>query len=512
MFGRTIVLLLLLSAAQQRGSAGTQNNAALWRPRFVNPAFVALDHKVDREFTIEMKGLAQARDWKVSVFNDFQVWNCELVSATFSRINRDTEPGWSVRARIPANAPPELLDLRVCNSEGVGIQKKAVNVVTSFRSDFYILHVSDEQIVNELHTDPSGQFWHMVGTWEEIKWMQQPINLIHPRFVLVTGDQIDFNGALDAWNNWDNWGYRPSGKKVFTREETLALERRLSGLYKDCHQGFQVAYVEAPGNHDVAPENKVLAGSNIHWHDISAGIYETEFGQRSFSFRMGDFYVLMHDWTDSVLKPWAAADYAASVADPTVTFRLIGQHFNTDQAFLPNRCDLMLVGHGHTTATLQSSPYYIYEDGPTFMYGRAGFFNFRRETNGWTCLQTVRPRDQVKDTWPLFTANGAVKKVRCSEPDPMNLETNVVSITNDLPEEFYDGRLRFVLPPHDYQSVENGTISAQYSCRDGTKTVLLVKVVIPANGTITVRVPEPGLGFERAQPGHEVQRAANGPR
>ena len=38
-----------------------------------------------------------------------------------------------------------------------------------------------EQIVNEMHTDPSGQYWHMVGTWEEMKWMQEPVSMTGTR-------------------------------------------------------------------------------------------------------------------------------------------------------------------------------------------------------------------------------------------------------------------------------------------------------------------------------------------
>jgi len=205
-----------------------------------------------------------------------------------------------------------------------------------------------------------------------------------------------------------------------------------------------VAYVETPGNHDVAPSGKRLFGSTIDWHPISAQIYETQFGQRSYSFRMGDFYVLMHDWSDAALKAWAAQDYEASLSDPTIKYRLIGQHFharwdgapNGNESFRPATCDLMLIGHGHTVATIQTSPYYIYEDGPAFKYGTTGFFNFRRTAGGWTCDQTASRRDPTNDVWPLFTANGVTKNVRADQPDSMNITTNRVTITNDLPQNF----------------------------------------------------------------------------
>jgi hypothetical protein len=490
MHGKLWLFACLLLAGMQplAAEALDRNDGALWRPRFAQPAIVALDSPANRQFTAEVKDPSTATGWSVTISNDLRAWECPVVSAVYSQINRATEPGWQVKASVPTNTPPELFTLVISCGEHVSVQSQSVSVSPAFASDFYLLHITDEQIVNEFHTDPSGQYWHMVGTWEEMKWMQEPVNLINPRFVLITGDQIDYNGALDGWNNWVNWGYAPKGKRIFSRQETIDLENRLSNLYKDCHRGYRVPYVETPGNHDVTPADKVLLGSDIRWHPISASIYEEQFGQRSFSFRMGDFYVLMHDWTDAALKQWAADDYRAAMADGSVKYRLIGQHFNSDQALIPTACDLMLIGHGHITATASSTPYYIYEEGPAFKYGTSGFFNFRRNPNGWTCDQTASLRDTAKDVWPLFTANGATKKVRSDPPDARNLTTNSVTIINDLPEEFYDGRVRFVLARGNYPSANNGVILAEYDSADATKTAVLVRVDIPASGSITVSI------------------------
>jgi hypothetical protein len=272
-------------------------------------------------------------------------------------------------------------------------------------------------------------------------------------------------------------------------------------MYMDCHKGYRVPYVETPGNHDVTPPGKVLFGSDIDWHEISAFEYETYFGQRDWSFRMGDFYVLMHDWSSARLRDWAAKDYAAAGADPSIKFRLVGQHYDSkwdgaktgNYAFRPPTCDLMLIGHGHRTETRQTSPYCIYEERAAFVYGTAGFFNFERKNDAWTCDQTVSPpRDEARDVWGLFAANGSPAKVRCDQPDPMNISADEVTITNDLPENFYDGRVRFVLPKGNYGPIQNGTILAEYDCPDQRKTALLVRVNIPANGVIRVRLAPSG--------------------
>jgi hypothetical protein len=120
---------------------------------------------------------------------------------------------WQGRISVPADASPELFNLTVACNERTSTQPQSVSVIETFDTNFYILHITDEQIVNQYHTELSGQFHHTVGTWEEMIWMQQPVNLINPRVAIVTGDQIDFNGALDDWNNWANWGYKPPACK-----------------------------------------------------------------------------------------------------------------------------------------------------------------------------------------------------------------------------------------------------------------------------------------------------------
>lgn len=204
--------------------------------------------------------------------------------------------------------------------------------------------------------------------------------------------------------------------------------------------------------------------------------------------------MLMHDWSDEGLRGWAEKDYAAALRDPTVHFRLVGQHFHTkwdgaptgNAAFHPSSCDLMLIGHGHVVANIQTNPYCIYEDGPAFRYGSSGFFNFRRTPKGWNCDQTTSTRNLTNDAWNLFTDHGAVKKVRADQPDTMNISTNVVTIENDLPQNFFDGRVRFVLDRGKQWIARNGAIMASYDCDDGRRTAVLVRVNIQAVNSVTV--------------------------
>jgi hypothetical protein len=49
--------------------------------------------------------------------------------------------------------------------------------------------------------------------------------------------------------------------------------------------------------------------------------------------------------------------------------------------------------------------------------------------------------------------------------------------------------VRFVLNHGAYRAVANGTILSEYDCANNSRTAVLVRVNIPANGSVTVGVP-----------------------
>jgi len=73
----------------------------------------------------------------------------------------------------------------------------------------------------------------------------------------------------------------------------------------------------------------------------------------------------------------------------------------------------------------------------------------------------------------------------------MNVTADSITVSNDLPENFYDGRVRFICNKGLY-SVRNGTILAQYDCADGTRTAVLVRVNIPARASVTATIAAKG--------------------
>jgi hypothetical protein len=95
----------------------------------------------------------------------------------------------------------------------------------------------------------------------------------------------------------------------------------------------------------------------------------------------------------------------------------------------------------------------------------------------------------ANDVWHLFTDNGERKLVRADQPDTMNITTNTVTISNDLSQNFYDGRVRFVLKKGNYRTVKNGVVLVEYDCVNNQRTAVLVKGNIPAKSSLTISIP-----------------------
>ena len=70
-----------------------------------------------------------------------------MQSAVYSTIHHNTESGWKLTIAVPADVPPELMDLNITHiTGGNDLTNRAVSVVSNFETDFYILHTSDQHI------------------------------------------------------------------------------------------------------------------------------------------------------------------------------------------------------------------------------------------------------------------------------------------------------------------------------------------------------------------------------
>jgi hypothetical protein len=450
-------------------TVSTQAAPVIWTPRPHNPAFV----QPGDSFVAEVRDSSSRtpQSWTAQLSNDLRTWPCTVNSAVYSTIHHNTESGWRLTISVPADTPPELLDLTVAHPlSGTYVALRAVSVVNDFETSFYILHTTDQHVDNTtaVKANGSSSLTWATGSTQSMGWAAPVINLINPRFVVYTGDNLHLYFSATDWCGMTEAQHRCS-------------------IYLDALKQYKVPTLMTTGNHDIGWSDYV---SIQQWRDT----YETLIGQRSFSFYMGSFYVLTNEWTSDEFLSWAKSDYTASWSNPAVKYRLIAQHYYdsaTGWTTVPDAshpCSLAIVGHNHTVNTLQTSPYLVYSDGTGQDYQQSGFYDFRRSPTGWTCMQASSHVSDV-DVFKLFGDWGTPGKVRSSFTcaNDGTQTSNMSTIINDLPQNFYNGRVKFLMKHGNYR-VAGGSIEAQYDYANGTKTAVLVKVNIIENTTTSVSI------------------------
>lgn len=415
------------------------------RPNFGVPEFAEPGGTI----RVEVKHAAglDAGLWSAVLMNDLRTWTAAVESAEFGTfVDNNTVSGYRLTVRLPTDIPPEVHKLVISHpAGGSAVNHNAVGVVTSFETDFYILHYADPQAESATATDPVTGMYGTHGSLQEIGWHAPAIRLANPRFLFDTGDELD--------NRFGN--------------------ATTYGQHRDAMCAMGVPVLATRGNNDST---------------ISATVWRSIFGVESYSITLGSFYVCQKDYLEHNFSTWFQNDYAASFANPAIKYRLFGQHYNSGGAtWLPpagQYPNLMLVGHGHVNATLQSSPYPVLETQQACNKCAVGYFNFHRSAAGWSCTS-------IGSQWFQMMSSGSTAKLRCqyATANDGTATTNQAAITNNLAANFHDGRVRFLMQNAalGYQ-VTGGQILTTYSYNNDANRAVLVKVDIPSGGNAAVAI------------------------
>lgn len=437
-------------------------------PRSHNPAFV----EPGGTFVVEVRDslTSSLPGWKSKLRNDLSEWTIEIKSVTPAKIHHGTEEGLKIEVVIPKGTPPELMELILCHPSGRTYSSpRAVSIVPDFEEDFYIIHQSDQHMTIDKAVEPGGKSsakWGN-GSKEALEWLTPILNIINPRFLLHTGDNTQVYHEPDLW--------------VGIEESEIRMKKFIEGI-----SGYQVPTVCIPGNHDMGFAGYI---ENPEWRTI----YHRVIGQSAFSFTMGSFYFLGSEWTNHQFLDWAKNDYLSTYSVPTIKYRLLASHYydgvdaRTTIATAEKPADLLLVGHIHRTRILQEDPYYVLSVGTAQDHQRGAIFYFKRDSKGWTTEQPLS-HAEGKNVHRLVGDYGLpTVSSRFSIDNNGTAESNNVSITNNLPLHFYNGRIRFLMEQGNYR-VEGGEILSTYDYDNGEKTAVIVKVDIKENSVTELSI------------------------
>ncbi|MCP3137761.1 CBM96 family carbohydrate-binding protein [Pyxidicoccus xibeiensis] len=435
----------------------------LWVPRPHNPAFAT----PGGSFSAEVRGPAtlSPTGFAAALRNELRSWPAAVTAATYGPIHHGKENGWRLTLAVPADLPPELFDVEVVHATGPGTKsERSLQAVKSFEEPFYILHISDQHVGDVTAVSPNGATGPGNGSVDAMKWAAPVFNVINPRFVLITGDNSHVYYNATGWGGMD-------------------LSTRRLRMWREGLRTWRVATASTTGNHDVGYSSYIFSAE---WRPV----YEREIGQRVYSFRMGSFYVMSNELTYRDYYDWAKADFQATFSDPTVKYRLVAQHYPDawiDVADATYPANLLLVGHNHSTTVLGTSPFPKLSVGSAQNYYTSAFFNFERTpAGGWQAPQATN-HGTGKNVFTLYGDWGAPKvSLAFDRANDGTQTTNVARVTNGLPLNFYNGRVKFVMARGRY-ALSGATVEAQYDV-PGSKTAVLAKVNIPSSGSAAVTI------------------------
>ena len=228
-------------------TADVDKNADILYPLCSYPAIV----ERGKNFTIKFKV-----DGFDKVFACISTAYEPIVDEIELKINdvRKTGIFWSIKASIPSDIPTELYNLTLFFEKNKTLyslnEPRAVDVVNNFTQSFSFVHVTDFHI-----GDPRGAKENLRETigWEAAKKAVEEINLLHPDFVIISGDLVF--GYLNSYD------------------------------YKECYkilQLFDVPTFLCPGNHD----GQIVFGKD------GFDLWRKYFGLLNYSFNYGTYHFI----------------------------------------------------------------------------------------------------------------------------------------------------------------------------------------------------------------------------
>lgn len=469
-------------------------------PRWASALVLDKSSAAGREFAVHLRQSPQAAssDWSIRLIRDDvkKTWDCKLSTTPEygPHLNGGMEKGWRLQAQAPEDIPPEVFDLEVTAPDGSEYREaNAVGVIPRADVSFYAFSVNDIHIENRDAEGPSGES-DTDGTIEGFGWYSRVMPVINPRFVVMPGDI--FNSQQKPKGTPFNWDH---------------TQKKIQGI-REAASGIGVPLMMVSGNHDVSGEGDK---GEIRPHDATELLWNREVGYGTFGVKIGSFFVFGTDWMCGKDNALARQIWAASWQDSSITYRLDFEHFVSDgkgkgmseEDFNESGGypDLSLIGHSAMFSTvLRERPWPVYISHQCQGSCMAGFVDFRKNGSSWKVWP--QPDNQVEDLWydrpkkeirPIRTFDevsnfdlaysgrersewGKPKvSVEFASLNDGSAFGNEATITNRVPLNFYDGRVKFLMAKGNY-SVTGGQVLAQYDFQDGARTAVIVRVDIPA--------------------------------
>lgn len=406
----------------------------------------------------------------------------------------------TIRVTIPEGTPEELYDLFVKSGGETNVSKRSIKVLKSYHNPHHFIHITDPHMSRQWIGSPEN------GYSKELELLDRFIkvaNIIHPEYIIVTGDVIHNYTRFDAdslgWGGMVRSGYENPPLAEEKYKNYFEGANGFSGVY-----GFNAPVFSITGNHDFYGPQK------FGDHLAKAAQWNRLMGKRVYGFSYMDTRVMAADdfLGDSIvdipdkapmsgLQGMVLDDFLKTSGNGKIRIMAQHQYNRFDTTFLNrNRINIVLNGHSHTphqgfvgeTPTLSIRPGVVCRSGNIDMWEKTlGFFRiFTVEGDTFQyspplrfCKNPTAPVDKL-----ILNLTLDFKKDNTGQS-----KSNEAVLTNGLDIDLPDCRVRFVMLKNKngykvtggkiYQTIENSRLM-----------VLDVNTDVTANSSRIVKIEQ----------------------
>lgn len=409
--------------------------------------------------------------------------------------------GTLIRITIPEGTPEELYDLIVKSGGETNVSRRSVKVLKAFRNPHRFIHISDPHMSRQWVGTPEN------GYAKELELLDRFIevaNIIHPEYVIVTGDIIHDYTRFDA----DSLGWGGVVRSGF--DHPPLAEEKYKNFFEGAHgfsgvYGFDAPVFSIPGNHD-------FYGPKADDYPAKAAQWNRLMGRRVYGFSyldtrmigsddyLGDPVVDIPDHAPMSGLQGKLLDSFLNAEGPG-KLRIMAQHRpdRVDTAFMNrHRINILLNGHSHrpheslvgTTPTLNIRPGAVCRSGEIANWEKIlGFFRLFT-VDGDTFHHTPPLRFCENPTAP-YNQLLLNLTLEFSEDNTGRSAVNEAVLTNRFDLDLPGCHVRFVMPKNkDGYRVSGGEV---YQTIENSRVVVLdVRADVSANSRKTVTVSAHG--------------------
>jgi len=382
---------------------------------------------------------------------------------TFTKVGVNQQ----IQVTIPEDTPEELYDLIVKSGDETNISKRSVKVLKAYRNPHRFIHISDPHISRQWVGSPDQ------GYAKELELLDRFIevaNIIHPEYIIVTGDIIHdytrFNADSLGWGGVVHSGFDNPPLAEEKYNNYFEGANGFSGVY-----GFNAPVFSIPGNHDFyGPKSDDYPAKAAQWNRLM--------GKRVYGFSYLDTRIIGADdyLGDPVIDIPNHAPMSGLQGRLLDSFlhtaghgkiRIMAQHRpdRVDTAFVDrHKIHILLNGHNHrphqsfvgSTPTLNIRPGAVCRSGEIAKWKKTlGFF--RIFTIDSDIFQYSPPLRFCKNPTAAYDELIMNLTLDFKWDNTGQATFNEARITNDFDIDLPNCNIRFVMAKGKYK-VSEGTI------------------------------------------------------